>query len=171
MKGAKPPPPTHCTGPAIVAAAESQKGIPYVFGGGGCNGKSKGGYDCSGTFLKSHPIIQSLSLNLVDFQVSRNIPFAQPATSLSRVPHRPNITPVSASISPAPKPKLVTCFSGPRMATARIAWPTLAFSSAKASWSTRPTLERRFGSKPSGRVRAVSQFARMQFGEFFESLL
>ncbi|MCJ1424731.1 hypothetical protein MMC29_002619 [Sticta canariensis] len=48
VKGAKPPPPTHCTGPAIVAAAESQKGIPYVFGGGGCNGKSKGGYDCSG---------------------------------------------------------------------------------------------------------------------------
>lgn len=37
------------TGPGIVSAAESQKGINYVYGGGGCKGPSKGGYDCSGT--------------------------------------------------------------------------------------------------------------------------
>ncbi|KAK5999160.1 putative endopeptidase p60 [Cladobotryum mycophilum] len=36
------------TGPGIVAAAESQKGKPYVWGGGGCSGPTKGGFDCSG---------------------------------------------------------------------------------------------------------------------------
>lgn len=36
------------TGSGIVSAAQSQKGIPYVWGGGGCGGPSKGGYDCSG---------------------------------------------------------------------------------------------------------------------------
>ena len=37
------------TGSGIVAAAEKEKGIPYVYGGGGCKGPSKGGFDCSGT--------------------------------------------------------------------------------------------------------------------------
>lgn len=32
----------------IVAAARTQKGKPYVWGGGGCKGPSGGGYDCSG---------------------------------------------------------------------------------------------------------------------------
>ncbi|OAQ58638.1 NlpC/P60-like cell-wall peptidase [Pochonia chlamydosporia 170] len=35
-------------GPGIVNAAASVKGTPYVYGGGGCNGPSKGGFDCSG---------------------------------------------------------------------------------------------------------------------------
>lgn len=35
-------------GPGIVKAADSQIGIDYVYGGGGCKGPSKGGYDCSG---------------------------------------------------------------------------------------------------------------------------
>ncbi|KAJ4147365.1 hypothetical protein LMH87_001889 [Akanthomyces muscarius] len=35
-------------GPGIVKAADSQMGIDYVYGGGGCKGPSKGGYDCSG---------------------------------------------------------------------------------------------------------------------------
>lgn len=35
-------------GKDIVAAARTQKGVPYVWGGGGCDGKSKGGFDCSG---------------------------------------------------------------------------------------------------------------------------
>ncbi|KAK2593228.1 hypothetical protein QQS21_009068 [Conoideocrella luteorostrata] len=36
------------TGPGIVAAAEKMKGKPYVWGGGGCKGPTKGGFDCSG---------------------------------------------------------------------------------------------------------------------------
>lgn len=36
------------TGPGIVKAAESQKGKPYVYGGGGCKGATHGGFDCSG---------------------------------------------------------------------------------------------------------------------------
>ncbi|EPS25940.1 hypothetical protein PDE_00876 [Penicillium oxalicum 114-2] len=36
------------SGAAIVAAAEKEKGLPYVFGGGGCAGPSSGGFDCSG---------------------------------------------------------------------------------------------------------------------------
>ncbi|KAJ6781232.1 hypothetical protein PWT90_05095 [Aphanocladium album] len=36
------------TGPGIVSAADSQIGVDYVYGGGGCKGPSKGGYDCSG---------------------------------------------------------------------------------------------------------------------------
>ncbi|KAJ2974655.1 hypothetical protein NQ176_g5943 [Zarea fungicola] len=36
------------TGPGIVSAADSQIGVPYVYGGGGCHGKSDGGFDCSG---------------------------------------------------------------------------------------------------------------------------
>ncbi|OAA38691.1 nlp/p60 [Beauveria brongniartii RCEF 3172] len=35
-------------GPGIVKAADSQIGIDYVWGGGGCKGPSKGGFDCSG---------------------------------------------------------------------------------------------------------------------------
>jgi cell wall-associated NlpC family hydrolase len=36
------------SGSGIVAAAEKEKGLPYVWGGGGCKGPSKGGFDCSG---------------------------------------------------------------------------------------------------------------------------
>ncbi|GFF26281.1 probable endopeptidase p60 [Aspergillus udagawae] len=36
------------SGKAIVDAAEKEKGLPYVWGGGGCNGPSGGGFDCSG---------------------------------------------------------------------------------------------------------------------------
>ncbi|KND92543.1 Gamma-D-glutamyl-L-lysine endopeptidase, partial [Tolypocladium ophioglossoides CBS 100239] len=36
------------TGSGIVAAAVKEEGLPYVWGGGGCSGPSKGGFDCSG---------------------------------------------------------------------------------------------------------------------------
>ena len=36
------------SGPGIVAAAVKKEGLPYVCGGGGCKGPTKGGFDCSG---------------------------------------------------------------------------------------------------------------------------
>jgi cell wall-associated NlpC family hydrolase len=33
---------------AVLAAAQSQLGVPYVFGGGDLNGPTHGGFDCSG---------------------------------------------------------------------------------------------------------------------------
>ncbi|KAJ5774756.1 hypothetical protein N7457_009652 [Penicillium paradoxum] len=35
-------------GKAIISAAQKKKGLPYVWGGGGCKGPSGGGFDCSG---------------------------------------------------------------------------------------------------------------------------
>lgn len=35
----------------IVSFAKKQKGVKYVWGGGNCNGKTKGGFDCSGLTL------------------------------------------------------------------------------------------------------------------------
>ena len=37
----------------IVDAARSKIGTPYVLGGGNCDGKTKGGFDCSGLVLYS----------------------------------------------------------------------------------------------------------------------
>ena len=38
------------TGAGIVSAATKKEGLPYVWAGGGCDGPSKGGFDCSGAF-------------------------------------------------------------------------------------------------------------------------
>ncbi|KAA8641764.1 C40 family peptidase [Aspergillus tanneri] len=46
------------SGQGIIKAAEKEKGLPYVWGGGGCNGPSKGGFDCSG--LTQYAICKSL---------------------------------------------------------------------------------------------------------------
>ncbi|KXG50630.1 uncharacterized protein PGRI_043970 [Penicillium griseofulvum] len=46
------------TGKAIIAAAQKKKGLPYVWGGGGCKGPSGGGFDCSG--LTQYAICQAL---------------------------------------------------------------------------------------------------------------
>jgi hypothetical protein len=46
------------SGADIVNAAEKEKGIPYVWGGGGCNGPSDGGFDCSG--LTQYAVCQAL---------------------------------------------------------------------------------------------------------------
>jgi cell wall-associated NlpC family hydrolase len=46
------------SGQAIVSAAEKEKGLPYVWGGGGCHGPSQGGFDCSG--LTQYAICQAL---------------------------------------------------------------------------------------------------------------
>jgi hypothetical protein len=46
------------SGTGIVNAAEKEKGIPYVWGGGGCNGPSDGGFDCSG--LTQYAVCQAL---------------------------------------------------------------------------------------------------------------
>lgn len=46
------------TGKDIIAAAEKKKGLPYVWGGGGCTGPSGGGFDCSG--LTQYAICQAL---------------------------------------------------------------------------------------------------------------
>jgi cell wall-associated NlpC family hydrolase len=35
-------------GDGLVDAAKKELGVPYVYGGGGCGGKSDGGFDCSG---------------------------------------------------------------------------------------------------------------------------
>jgi hypothetical protein len=39
-------------GATIVSYAEKEKGLPYVWGGGGCKGPSKGGFDCSGKKIR-----------------------------------------------------------------------------------------------------------------------
>ena len=39
------------SGSGIVSAAVKEEGLPYVWGGGGCNGPSSGGFDCSGTAI------------------------------------------------------------------------------------------------------------------------
>ena len=49
--GSSPSPPSSGSGSGIVSAAVKEEGLPYVWGGGGCNGKSNGGFDCSGTTL------------------------------------------------------------------------------------------------------------------------
>jgi cell wall-associated NlpC family hydrolase len=50
VSGGSAPPPTggSGSGQSVVDKAVSQEGLPYVYGGGGCNGPSMGGYDCSG---------------------------------------------------------------------------------------------------------------------------
>ncbi|CAG7987135.1 unnamed protein product [Penicillium olsonii] len=49
-------------GKAIIAAAETQKGLPYVWGGGGCRGPSGGGFDCSG--LTQYAICKALKITI-----------------------------------------------------------------------------------------------------------
>ncbi|KAL8849168.1 MAG: hypothetical protein Q9221_005845 [Calogaya cf. arnoldii] len=56
-----PPPPSGGNGAAVVAAAVKQEGLPYVWGGGGCSGPSKGGFDCSG--LTQYAICQAVDNN------------------------------------------------------------------------------------------------------------
>jgi cell wall-associated NlpC family hydrolase len=46
------------TGTAIIKAAQKEKGLPYVWGGGNCSGPTKGGFDCSG--LTQYAICQAL---------------------------------------------------------------------------------------------------------------
>ncbi|MGW9047315.1 C40 family peptidase [Streptomyces lydicus] len=48
---------------AIVQAAYSQLGVPYVWGGGTINGKSGGGFDCSG--LTSYAVYQGTGHKVV----------------------------------------------------------------------------------------------------------
>ncbi|KAL8737918.1 MAG: hypothetical protein Q9181_001223 [Wetmoreana brouardii] len=48
VSGGSSSPPSSGSGDDIVAAALKEKGLPYVWGGGGCSGPSKGGFDCSG---------------------------------------------------------------------------------------------------------------------------
>ncbi|KAF7183552.1 hypothetical protein CNMCM7691_003831 [Aspergillus felis] len=56
--GGSPPPSGGGSGKSIVDAAEREKGLPYVWGGGGCNGPSGGGFDCSG--LTQFAVCQAL---------------------------------------------------------------------------------------------------------------
>lgn len=53
---------TSGTGSSIVDAAENEKGLPYVWGGGGCDGPSGGGFDCSG--LTQYSICQALGVEI-----------------------------------------------------------------------------------------------------------
>jgi len=53
------PPSSGGSGASIVDAAEKEKGLPYVWGGGGCKGPSSGGFDCSG--LTQYAICQALN--------------------------------------------------------------------------------------------------------------
>jgi len=41
-------------GQSVVNAAKAKEGTPYVYGGGGCAGKSHGGFDCSGLTQYAH---------------------------------------------------------------------------------------------------------------------
>ncbi|KAF9888488.1 hypothetical protein FE257_008595 [Aspergillus nanangensis] len=52
------------SGADIVAAAEEEIGLPYVYGGGGCKGPTQGGFDCSG--LTQFAICEAL-----DFEIPR----------------------------------------------------------------------------------------------------
>lgn len=45
------PPPTSNGGSAILNAALSQRGVPYVYGGGNQYGPTNGGFDCSGLVM------------------------------------------------------------------------------------------------------------------------
>lgn len=49
-------------GSSIVDAAEEEKGLPYVWGGGGCDGPSGGGFDCSG--LTQYAVCQALNVEI-----------------------------------------------------------------------------------------------------------
>lgn len=49
-------------GQAVVSAAASQEGQTYVYGGGGCSGPSKGGFDCSG--LTQYALCQGASVTI-----------------------------------------------------------------------------------------------------------
>lgn len=58
-----PSPPTPGkSGAAIVSAAVKEEGLPYVWGGGGCSGPSKGGFDCSG--LTQYALCTAISLTI-----------------------------------------------------------------------------------------------------------
>ncbi|KAJ5102278.1 NlpC/P60-like cell-wall peptidase [Penicillium alfredii] len=46
------------SGKGIVDAAEKEKGLPYVWGGGNCHGPTQGGFDCSG--LTQYAVCQAL---------------------------------------------------------------------------------------------------------------
>ncbi|KAF7593199.1 hypothetical protein BBP40_011829 [Aspergillus hancockii] len=46
------------TGTPIIKAAQKQKGVPYVWGGGNTHGPTKGGFDCSG--LTQYAVYQAL---------------------------------------------------------------------------------------------------------------
>lgn len=50
------------SGADIVSAAQDELGLPYVWGGGGCNGPSSGGFDCSG--LTQYAICQALKVEI-----------------------------------------------------------------------------------------------------------
>ena len=69
-------------GPRIVAAAQSQLGQPYVWGGGDLNGPTGGGFDCSG--LVQYAVFQgssgqiALDQHLADWQAHQGQPVAGP---------------------------------------------------------------------------------------------
>jgi hypothetical protein len=77
------PPPTSSCGAKVVAAAESQKGVPYVFGGGSCTGKTSGGFDCSGLVrysvykAKGVCLVHSAQQQYLDTKHGKRIPLAQ----------------------------------------------------------------------------------------------
>ena len=48
------PPTSGGSGQSLVDAAVKEEGLPYVWGGGGCDGPSGGGFDCSGTSYLAH---------------------------------------------------------------------------------------------------------------------
>ncbi|KAL2869778.1 uncharacterized protein BJX67DRAFT_378832 [Aspergillus lucknowensis] len=49
-------------GHAIVAKAQEELGLPYVWGGGGCDGPSGGGFDCSG--LTQFAVCQTVGVTI-----------------------------------------------------------------------------------------------------------
>lgn len=69
-------------GPRIAAAAQSQLGQPYVWGGGDLNGPTGGGYDCSG--LVQYAVFQgsqghvALDQHLADWQARQGQPVTGP---------------------------------------------------------------------------------------------
>ncbi|CCX05901.1 hypothetical protein FPQ18DRAFT_133120 [Pyronema domesticum] len=84
------PPPSGNTGAAVLAAAKTQTGVPYSWGGGNCNGKSLGieqgantvGFDCSG--LTQYAVCQATGKSVViprttrgQYAVGKRIPLAQ----------------------------------------------------------------------------------------------
>ena len=102
-----PPAPSGGGGSGIVSAAVKEEGLPYVWGGGGCAGPSKGGFDCSGTLHSSPSLPLTLSPSKLTpplpSQDLHNMPSAPLSAKRSRARPTHSTAPQWASTSRAPK--------------------------------------------------------------------
>lgn len=146
------------TGPGIVKAADSQLGVDYSWGGGGCKGPSKGGFDCSG--LTQYAVCKAQGKTIRKWRTVPDFLHARLTANASQLALlRPSTTRPWASTSPAPRQSPVTCCSGPRTATARTMSSTSASLSRRAPWSMPLILAPRSATSPSGLLAVASPSA------------